>query len=160
MSATRKNIFNIPFILGTILLIGIIFSFSTLTLEFLTFYKNEGTIFKIQDCIHPNPIKTPCFYGAWGFVFAYFLNRYVNYLEDPLKKSKYLDYLMYFLLFGTAFAWYNNWSTFIDFYINKATDTFGCSGQLVTSPYATPCFIGACIFSFALLISIIRKKLR
>lgn len=148
---------NIIKILRIVLIVGIIFSFSNIAKEYIDFYNVEGTIFKLSDCKIPNPITTPCFYGALGFVIAFKLTDLISNSSNE-KKVQFANYLMFFLLFGTLFAWYNNWSTFIDFYLKDSTEVFGCTGKIITSPFTTPCFIGALIFTCSLLLSIPNKK--
>ena len=43
---------------------GPVIARSTVLLAFIRFYRAQGTLLKITNCRFPNPISTPCFYGA------------------------------------------------------------------------------------------------
>jgi hypothetical protein len=49
---------------------GAVIAWSTVALAFIRFYRAEGTLLKVTNCRFPNPITTPCFYGAIAFVVA------------------------------------------------------------------------------------------
>jgi len=143
-------------ILSLILLVGTVFAFYTVIGEFIDFYKLEGTIFKVKDCILPNPATTPCFYGAFGFLIALVWSVKLLKFEN-MKKKLHQKYLMRFLLAGSLFAWFNAGRGILDFY--KVEDArfegaVGCSGQLVTNPFTTACFIGATLFLLSFLYSL------
>lgn len=73
---------------------GTIFAFTSVYFDYQRFYLVEGSYTKIKDCVIPNPVTTPCFWGAFGFLAAA-IWAFVIYRkaigEDPLKtrnKSK------------------------------------------------------------------------
>jgi len=131
--------------LGKLLLItligGVLFSWYTVINDFLRFYKIYGTIFRIENCLVPNPVTTPCFYGAVAFLIALIL----------LLIKKFL-FLKYLLIGGTVFAWTNFAYEAYKFYLPSNTAKIGCSGIEVESIFTTPCFFGALIYLTALLI--------
>jgi len=141
------------YLLSSILLIGTLFAYSAVALEFIDFYINEGTLFKVDNCITPNPVTTACFYGAFGFLVALIWNIRIVKKTDIQSKIKSKLFLTLFLLGGSIFAWYNNFSTLYNYFIVKPTSLVGCTGQIVTNPFTTPCFIGATIFTIAFIVS-------
>ena len=46
---------------------GTIFSWTTVYQDFVRFFNLYGDLFRIYDCEIPNPVTTPCFYGAIAF---------------------------------------------------------------------------------------------
>jgi hypothetical protein len=142
------------FLLSSILLIGTLFAYSAVVLEFIDFYVNEGTLLKVENCIVPNPITTACFYGAFGFLVALIWNIRIVKITEIQNRIKSQLYITLFLLGGSIFAWYNNFSTLYNYFIVKPDSLIGCSGQIVSNPFTTPCFIGATIFTIALIVSL------
>lgn len=132
-----------------VLLGGTLFAWYTTVENFIRFYRFEGTLFKIQNCVIPNPVTEPCFYGAIGFLVAFLWMVYL------LRKSAmhHLRYLFWFLAAGTAFAWVNVVREFVAFYTAKGTPVLGCSATPITNPFLTPCFTGASIFLLSLLLA-------
>jgi hypothetical protein len=123
------------------LLSGVGFSWYTVVNDFLRFHRIYGTVFRIENCLVPNPVTTPCFYGAIAFLIGLILL--------ILRKFKYLRYL---LIGGTIFAWINFIYEAVKFYTPSNTAKVGCSGIVVTNIFNTPCFYGAFIYLFALII--------
>jgi len=134
------------------LAVGTLFAWYTVVNDFLRFYSYEGTVFKVEDCIFPNPVTTPCFWGAWAFLIAFVWAVRIQRNASVPKVSQ--RNLVLFLIAGTLFAWFNNVRDLIRFYGASGAPTVGCSGQLVTNPYTTPCFIGASIFLLSLLVGV------
>lgn len=137
-------------ILLALLSVGTIFAFYTVVTDFQRFYDFEGTLFKIQDCVVPNPVTTPCFYGAFGFlaalIWAWKIGR--GTVRQWLKH-------LYFIIACVLFAWGNFAYSLYHYYQTLATGhPVGCSGQYVSNPWITPCFIGATIFFLSLLVAI------
>ena len=118
-----------------VLLVGTVFAWVTIILDFLRFYNTEGTIFKLEHCIIPNPVTTPCFYGAFAFALGIFLTG------------------------GSIFAWTNFLLLAYDFYHTPIGQGVGCSGVPTSNPFVTPCFVGAVLFLVSLIFSlfILRK---
>lgn len=136
-----------------VLLGGTVFAWFTVFGDFERFYQVEGTLFKVKDCVVPNPVVTPCFYGAIAFLLALtwsiVIIKSIN-LPALYQRQKYL---FWFLIAGTIFAWYNVTKLLIIFYSTAPGPKIGCSGQLLVNPYTTPCFFGASIFLLALIVS-------
>ncbi|MFA4937165.1 MAG: hypothetical protein WC575_02675 [Patescibacteria group bacterium] len=143
-----KKLFQLQ---SVVLLIGTIFAWYTVYVDFARFYAVEGTLFKVQDCIIPNPVTTPCFYGAFAFLIGFIWSLYIiKFLDD--KKKIQQKRLVWLLIASTLFAWGNFSYTLYKFWLSHGEPTIGCSGQLVTNPFITPCFIGAAIFLVALIV--------
>lgn len=126
------------------LIFGVGFSWFTVINDFIRFQTIYGTIFKIANCSVPNPVTTPCFYGAIAFFISLIL----------LLKKKY-QYLKYLLIGGTIFAWSNFIYEAYKFYLPSNTAKLGCSGILVENIFTTPCFYGAVIYLTALIIFVL-----
>jgi hypothetical protein len=139
-----------------VLLVGTIVAFLSVYDDFLRFYGAEGTIFKIENCIYPNPVLTPCFYGAFAFLAAFIWTLFILKKEENggTRQEKYLSW---FLVGGTLFAWGNFTKLYLDY---MAGSQIGCSGAPMTIPIQTPCFYGATLFFLSLIISwvILRKE--
>jgi hypothetical protein len=138
---------NLEKILLGSLIIGVGFSWFTVFNDFLRFNRIYGTVFRIENCTVPNPVTTPCFYGAIAFVIALAFLVY--------KKYQYLTYL---LIGGTVFAWSNFLYEAYKFYLPTNVTKIGCSGIEVVSIFATPCFYGAIIYLVSLTIFLNLKK--
>jgi hypothetical protein len=137
------------------LLSGTIFAFYTVVVDFMRFYSSEGTLLKISGCAIPNPVTTPCFYGAFGFLLALYLSYKILLTIDTGTMLKKQLKLFYFLIAGTLFAWGNFLITVYTYFQSKATNVeyIGCSGLKQVNPLNTPCFVGASIFLIALFIA-------
>lgn len=133
--------FKLEKILFVFLIFGVGFSWYTVFSDFLRFHKIYGTIFKIENCLVPNPVTTPCFYGAIVF--------FVALVTLLLRKYQFLNYL---LAGGTLFAWSNFLYEAYKFYLPSNIQKIGCSGIVVTNIFNTPCFYGAIIYLGSLLI--------
>ncbi|MFA5996976.1 MAG: hypothetical protein WC791_00645 [Candidatus Paceibacterota bacterium] len=142
------------------LLAGVIFSWTTVVIDFMRFYRSEGTLLKVDNCLFPNPVTTPCFYGAIAFMVAFAWAVWLVGKEDAVR-IKSQKFLMVFLSAGTAFAWSNFGILAYRFYTALPGQGVGCSGVPASSPFVTPCFYGSLLFLTALVISIvIRTKER
>lgn len=146
-----KKLFRLQ---AAILLLGTLFAWYTVVTDFIRFYQVEGSIFKIQNCLAPNPVMTPCFYGAWAFLIALIWSFMI--LKMPEAKQKVQEKrLLILLIAGTLFAWGNFSWGLVKFIQANGQPSVGCSGQIVTNPFATPCFIGALFFTGGLLTSLL-----
>ena len=135
---------------------GTLFAYFTLFEDFSRFYQNEGTFFKFTGCIVPNPLLTPCFYGAFVFLLGFIYSLFILRGEDQFKRT-HQRYLMFLALAGTIFAWGNSLYGVYKFYVLNINT--GCSGVPTTSPFMTPCMIGAIIFTLALIVTVaLRRK--
>jgi len=143
----------------TVFVIGTFFGFYTIYEDFKRFYSYEGTLFKLKDCVVPNPVTTPCFYGSFAFLAGLILS-FLIYKKYKLKEKflKIQNYLLWLVEFGFIFAW-TNFSIVFYRYLQASGDTFtGCSGVKNTTPFTTPCFYGSVIFSVALFIVFFTKR--
>lgn len=139
-----------------ILLGGTVFAWFNVIRDFNRFYKFEGTIFKIQDCVIPSPFTQACFYGAIAFLVALSLSVYILRALEAGKQQRYLSWL---LAGGTVFAWFNVSKELIAFYGSKTGQAVGCSAVPITNPFLTSCFFGASLFLAAAIVAfVIRQK--
>lgn len=136
------------------LLVGTVFAWTTAVVDFLRFYQAEGTLFKINDCLYPNPVTTPCFYGAIAFAlaFAWAIMILKKEGEARRKSEKHLSWL---LIAGTIFAWTSFGRLAYNFYTALPGQGVGCSGVPTANPFTTPCFFGAALSLIALIISLV-----
>lgn len=136
------------------LTIGTVFAWTTAVVDFLRFYQTEGTLFKIADCVYPNPVTTPCFYGAIAFAIAlvWAISLLKKEGEARAKSEKYLAGL---LVAGTVFAWTSFGRLAYNFYTALPGQGIGCSGVPMENPFVTPCFIGSVLFLLALIVSLV-----
>lgn len=136
------------------LLVGTVFAWTTAVVDFLRFYEAEGTLFKVNDCLYPNPVTTPCFYGAIAFAVALVWAISLTKKEGEVRiKSE--KYLALFLTAGTIFAWTSFGRLAYNFYTALPGSGIGCSGVPTANPFITPCFFGSVLFLIALIISFI-----
>lgn len=140
---------------AVVIAIGALFAWYTVVTDFLRFADIEGTIFRVKDCAIPNPVTTPCFWGAWAFLVALVWSVTVIKMNNALRQKKHQLWLVLFLVVGNIFAWSNAIYGIVSFYKNQSKPTIGCSGLLVTNPFATPCFYGSSFFLAALVVSIV-----
>lgn len=134
-----------------VLLGGTVFAWYTIYIDYRRFYDIEGTIFKVADCRFPNPVTTPCFYGAWAFLIALVWSLFIMRKKDIVVQKKQQTRLVWFLVAGMLFAWSNFGYGLAKFMANQGKPVIGCSGQLVGDPFGTPCFYGAVLFLLALI---------
>jgi hypothetical protein len=135
---------------------GTIFAWYQVVNGFSSFYGIYGTIFRIKDCTFPNPVTTPCFYGAIGFIVAL-----IWAVKIYQSKDHHLNQFLYFLIACNIFGFSN---VAVEFYkFNKATSGAiqGCSG-LITNPWQSPCLKGSIFYLASLIILLVynftRKK--
>ncbi|MHB1118407.1 MAG: hypothetical protein ACYCZ7_02725 [Minisyncoccota bacterium] len=136
-----------------VLLSGTVFAWTTVAVDLLRFYQVEGTLFKIVDCVYPNPVTTPCFYGAIAFMVALVWAGLLLKKEGEVrrKSEKYLSGL---LIAGTIFAWISFARLAYNFYTALPGQGIGCSGVPTANPFVTPCFFGAALFLVAFVVSL------
>lgn len=136
-----------------ILLVGTLFAGYNVIKNSIRFYNYEGTLFKINDCVIPNPVTEACFYGAIAFLVALIWSIVIfrKYSNGKLF-NKVQHYLWWFLSFGTIFALFNVTKEFAAFYLNDGP-TLGCSSTVIVNPFLTPCFGGMVIFLIAALLA-------
>lgn len=144
------------------LLVGTLFAWFTVYTDFTRFYNLYGSITKISGCVIPNPVTTPCFYGAFAFLLGFILSAIVLHKslkgEDFIKKQKHLWLL---LIAGTLFAWGNFAFEIMKFYSSKTVVQVSCSGVATDNVFLTSCFYGSVIFLSSLIVStLIRSKIK
>lgn len=139
-------------ILTGILLIGTLFAFSAVGKEYIEFYGMYQTIFKIKDCAIPNPITTPCFYGAFAFLAALIYSIKIRKMNVEKMKKNTL-YLIFLLIASNIFAGVNNAIIFYKYF--TSSDKIGCSGRPIDNPFTTPCSVGGALFFVALLVALL-----
>ena len=125
---------------------GTIFSWTTVYQDFVRFFNLYGDLFRIYDCEIPNPVTTPCFYGAIAFAVSLLL-----------IISKRYRALFYLLISGTIFAVGNFSLEIYKFYSTIGVKT-SCSGIVTDNVFATPCFYGAVIYTLALITILFARK--
>jgi hypothetical protein len=134
---------------------GTLFAWYTVIIDFMRFFDFHGTVFKIKDCIIPNPVTTPCFYGAIGFLVALIWSFKILKKISDRKSLHQQSYLTWFLLGGTIFGWANVALLIQRFLASQGKPAIGCSGQLMTNPLTTPCAYGAALYFAALVMSLL-----
>lgn len=145
MKFISKNAYVLRVIL---LLAGIAVSWVAVINSFVNFYNVEGTIFKIKDCLIPNPITTPCFWGALAFLggtmWAYKLHKNSN-----IKKEKYF---FYFITFCILFAW-SNFAIELRGVTPKPGAIIAPCPAAPYGPFLSPCFFGSILFTLTFLLN-------
>ncbi|MEP7162171.1 MAG: hypothetical protein ABI747_00185 [Candidatus Moraniibacteriota bacterium] len=136
-----------------VLSVGTLFAWYTVYVDFSRFYHFYGTLFRTQDCVIPNPVTTPCFYGAFAFLAAFIWSLTIL-RDDALKRGVRQKKLHLLLIASVLFAWSNfSWSAY-KFYTVTVGPRVACSGVPAENIFSTPCFIGASIFLTAFLVSV------
>ena len=130
------------FIQSSLLLFGTFFAWYTVTNDYLRFVNENGV----------NPLLTPCFYGAIGFLLFYLYSLYIYFAAEN-KRRRHQKILMILLIGGTLFGWGNFTIELCSFYIFK--NPTSCSGATTISPFLTACFYGSVIYLASLIASIL-----
>ena len=127
------------------LAIGNLIAWSTITLGFIRFYRVEGTFLKFTNCVFPNPLITPCFFGAIAFLIA--LVWAVSLLSVPMPSAiQGYTRLWRFLLAATIFGWSNVAYEFWKWNQSPSGLLISCSAQSVSSPFQSSCLYGSAMF--------------
>jgi hypothetical protein len=138
-----------------VLAAGTIFAWYTVYTDFLRFSEIEGTIFKINDCLVPNPVLTPCFYGAIAFLISFIWSITILKKKSE-KRGEAQKKLQILLIAATIFAWSNFFYEVYRWFSRVEGEQFvGCSGALAANPMYTACFYGSVIYLIALIISLV-----
>jgi len=138
---------------------GSIFAWYTVFGDFSRFFSAGGRITQFSGCQFPNPLITPCFYGAIAFLIA--LGWSIFILQNPENKKRISQKrLNWLLLAGTLFAWSMVAKEFYKYFTPHTGAYIGCSGLPTQNPVFTPCLTGASIYLISLILSIfiLRKK--
>ena len=132
---------------------GVIIAWQHIITQFSNFLSYEGTVFKVQNCVIPNPVTTPCFYGGFGFIVALII-AILFFKKNPTKKA--LMWFTIYLLAGSIFAWTFAGRDLINFFGGSTgAGTVGCSGLIINNPFTTACFMGASLFLLSFIVSLI-----
>jgi hypothetical protein len=127
------------------LTVGALIAWSTVSLAFMRFYRTEGTLLKLTNCQFPNPVTTPCFYGAIGFLIA--LIWAVSLARQGRAGAGGLQGLWWFLLACSIFGWSN---VAIEFWRWQHGPTgfvtITCSTDPMATPFQSPCLYGSLMF--------------
>ncbi|GIW62843.1 MAG: hypothetical protein KatS3mg090_0669 [Patescibacteria group bacterium] len=138
-------------LINYLLVLGVIISTSTFLNDLLYFYNNEKTIFKLKGVFTNNPVLSPCFLGMLGFIiFLIWFNLKIK------KENNYLKHFYWALIGANIFGWYNVALEFLNYYAKK--DYNSCAGNLIKTPYLSPCLFGSITFLMLLFITKNIKK--
>lgn len=143
----KKALRYAEYLLILLLVLGVYVSWSTTINQFLKFYQLEGTLFKVTDCSMPNPVTTPCFYGALAFMGTLIWSIKV-FLLGVKNKLKHIKYMRLFLLGGVLFAWTNFGIEYRQFILSASQKATTCSG-VVDTPFQSACFYGSVLFTLS-----------
>ncbi|MFC1649679.1 hypothetical protein ACFL2C_03150 [Patescibacteria group bacterium] len=135
------------------LLLGSIIAWYETISKFAAFYGNEGTLFKVKDCVIPNPITTPCFWGATAFVIALIL-AYKFYKKSSKKFEKYF---LWFMIACVLFAWGNFAVELRGVQPVPGALIAPCTANPV-SPFLSACFFGSILFTLSLISTYLISK--
>jgi hypothetical protein len=137
---------------------GSIFAWYTVFGDFKRFLNAGGEILNFSGCRFPNPLATPCFYGAIVFLIALIWSVLIYQKIDNTQRLASQKKLNFLLLAGTIFAWSNFGYEMYKFYQPHTEPFLSCSGTLAQHPIYTPCFTGAIIYLAAFITSLIFVK--
>ena len=141
MKAGRLNVVCLLIFLVT----GSVIAWSTITLGLLRFYRLEGTLLKFTDCAVPNPLVTPCFFGAIAFLVALLWALSLSHAPTPSATSRY-NPLWWFLLAATIFGWSNVALEVWKWHESSTGLLMTCTADAVASPFQSPCLYGSAMF--------------
>lgn len=137
------------------LAVGTIFAWYTIYTDFSRFFAYGGGWLEFSGTLFPHPAKTPCFYGGFAFLAALLWAIGIRRISDAVRRVRQWLYLVSFLIAGVLFAWTNAGLTIFKFYTAAEGESVSCSGVPITNPFTTPCFIGASLFLFSLILGVI-----
>ena len=126
------------------LVVGTLIAWSTVTLGFIRFYRTEGTILKFTNCAVPNPLVTPCFYGALAFLIALVWAAYLASHGTSIGRG--YERLWWLLVASTIFGWSNVVYEFWTWSQSPTRTIVSCSAQPLSSPWQSPCLHGSTMF--------------
>jgi hypothetical protein len=144
---------HLPLLTSAALFCGTIFALYTTYLDFTRFFIYGGSWLQFSETMYPNPVATPCFYGAFAFLAAFVWSLLIFFDRAPSRKHEQQKYLVWFLVAGNLFAWANALSQIVRFYAAAPGEGVSCSGVLITNPFTTSCFYGASLFLLSLIIA-------
>lgn len=142
-------------LLAAILGGGVLVSWHSVLSQTLTFLSYYDSLFHVRNCVVPNPLLTPCLYGAIalciGFVWALSLA-----LSNNPNGSRWLVRL---LMFGSVFALCVLLFEALEYY-HVFTLGAGVSCSPGTPPWQTACFSGFLVFLTGSLIGMLLVRRR
>src|SRR3989338_755876 len=121
---------------------GVFFSWFALSNQFAIFWHEYGTFFRFSDCVIPNPLITPCFYGSLAFLGAFVWSLLLIGKHNEASQK----WLRNFLLFGVFFALFVLGYETLQYYkmLSLSVPQVSCAPGV--PPFQTPCFIGLLFF--------------
>jgi hypothetical protein len=126
---------------------GVVIAWYTVIKQFIFFFNIYGDLFRFKDCAFPNPIITPCFWGAVAFIFAFVWS--LRLVRSPsLRSARGLRGL---LVFGSVFAFSVLVYEGLQFYQIYDGPIASCAPGV--HPLKTPCFAGFIFFTLSAIIS-------
>lgn len=143
-----------------ILAIGVLFSWTTLVLDYRRFFASGGQVLELSGCAIANPLATPCFYGALAFAIAFAWSVVILRADEDVAAAGQQRGLSWLLVAGTLFAWGNfAYETYRYLQPQPTPSAFSCpAGEAVPNPFTTSCFYGALIFLAALLVAALLRR--
>jgi len=126
------------------LVVGTVIAWSTVTLGFIRFYRAEGTILKFTNCALPNPLTTPCLYGAIAFLVALIWAAYLA--SHTMSIGRGYEHLWWLLLASTIFGWSNVAYEFWRWGQSPTGFIVSCTTESISSPFQSPCLYGSTMF--------------
>lgn len=146
---------RLPLLASAVLFCGTVFAWYTTYTDFTRFFIYGGSWLQFSGTIYPHPATTPCFYGAFAFLAALVWSLLILRDSDAVRRKTQQKYLVWFLVAGNLFAWANAISQIVRFYTAAPGEKVGCSGVLITNPFATSCFYGSSLFLLSLVVAYI-----
>lgn len=104
-----------------------------------------------------NPLLTPCFWGSVVFLISLAWTISLLMEKDTARLARQLNMLWWLLAAGVLFALANNILPIYRHYTRPAGGLISCSGNLVTNPYLTSCFLGFSAFLLAFIFASLAK---
>ena len=135
---------------------GAAFAWTTVLGDVSRFVAAGGRLTQFRGCSVPNPLGTPCFYGAVLFVVALVWAIAQLQAVEPARRAQ--RQLAGMLGAGTLFAWGNFGWEMWRFWHRAGGEFKSCSGTLAVHPIHTPCFTGAVLYLAALLAALLAAR--
>jgi hypothetical protein len=135
---------------------GSVFAWTTVLRDVSRFTAAGGHLWRFRGCSVPNPLVTPCFYGAVLFVVA--LVWAISQLQAVVPERRAQRQLVGMLGAGTLFAWGNFGHELWRYWRSANGEFTSCSGTLAVHPIHTPCFTGAVLYLTALILAVLAAR--
>jgi hypothetical protein len=124
--------------------VGTVIAWTTVVLACIRFYRAEGTLLKVTNCRFPNPVTTPCFYGAIAFILA--LLWAASLVRGARPRAHGYQGLWWLLLASTIFGWSNVAYEFWRWNQSPFGVIVSCTTASIASPFQSPCLYGSTMF--------------